>query len=135
MSVNRPQLIIRRPSGGVGGGAPFLSDGPHIYLSCSNCRARLVDLWITVPEANITWQVRAANCPFCDEDERSRPLGGSYPTQVRGIFTPGGYGERKSDDPSDEVVSTVIDGQTEEEDVVAFVVGKYSKDSKPVRER
>ena len=43
-----------------------LVDGEHIYFSCSNCNAPLLDLWQLQPTNDVIWQVRA-DCPFCGD--------------------------------------------------------------------
>lgn len=59
-----------------------VTDGGHIYLECSNCRKKLADLWITNPELDTNWNVRA-DCPFCGDH--------SYNKEVAGGFAAAGY--------------------------------------------
>ncbi len=71
----------------------------HVYITCSNCRALLLDLWVRDPAAPQERRVRA-NCPFCGDS--------SFARKVKGIFSPGGFGTNKKDDTTDVTESTKI---------------------------
>ena len=40
-------------------------DGGHNIVSCSDCRNKLIDIWITKPELNNKNTI-TATCPFCN---------------------------------------------------------------------
>jgi hypothetical protein len=101
-------------------GAPL----PDVVLRCADCRACLVDIYITDPEAEFVWQVKA-NCPFCG--------GASYAREIKGLYHPGGHGETKPDDPTDDVPSTFVDDYSIDGGVVHFLVRKAGNDAVPVR--
>ncbi len=108
-----------------------LQDGGHHYLTCNNCRAYLVDVWVTNPslldpitKTSIVTIVQAANCPFCEQ-------GGSYPVEIHGGFHPGGYSPLKEGEDEDTIPSTFIElPEVAEDGVVRFVVKKQYPDSK-----
>lgn len=112
-------------------------DGGHHYLSCSNCDAVLVDLLVTHPgETDFSWSVKAGNCPFCDEDPKTAPLGGSYVHPVKGLFVCGGYGEVRDDSPIDDTASTFIDeSYVDDNDVHVFIVRKAGPNARPIKKR
>jgi DNA-directed RNA polymerase subunit RPC12/RpoP len=43
-----------------------LEDGGHIFLTCSNCKSKLVDIWVTSPQIKAKFKYQA-NCPFCGD--------------------------------------------------------------------
>jgi len=106
----------------------MLEEGKHVYLSCSNCRAMLVDLWVNQPDAKDSdgkpyhWKAKA-NCCFCSDS--------SWEKEFEGLFYPGGYGESKEDDSDDSIMSTRIDDTNMNGENLTFKVVKYQKDSKP----
>lgn len=108
-----------------------LEDGGHVYISCSNCDAVLMDVWRTMPNAInphtkkvFSW-VLIAKCPFCGDK--------SYQVPIEGIFHPGGYGKIKDDDPEQDIPSTVIESFDTNGNVVTFNIKKANKDAKPIR--
>jgi hypothetical protein len=114
--VREEEVPDRAPAG--------LSDGGHVILACSNCRAGLVDIWITRPDQPFEWKVRA-NCPFCGDK--------SFVEVVKGGFHYGGYGVVKDDDPDEDIPSTVVDHFDIEGDQFVFTLKKARHDAKPVR--
>lgn len=103
-----------------------LKDGGHVLVECSNCRAILLDVWITRPHEKETWKVRAS-CPFCGDE--------SFPVTVKGGFHVGGYGQVKEDDPDSDWPSTVIDKSDIRGDLYYFKVIKATPDAKPIKKR
>lgn len=101
-----------------------LKDGGHTYLLCSNCGVPLADVWVVRPHEPETWPVRASNCPFCDEDPKSAPLGGSYLHEVKGGFVYGGYGVVKEDDQDDAVMKTFISDVSVGDGVINLKIGR-----------
>jgi len=108
-----------------------LEDGGHVYISCSNCDATLMDIWRTMPNAinpqtqkPFFWEI-IANCPFCGDK--------SYKVPVEGIFHSGGYGKIKEDDPEQDIPSTVVEDFNSEGNVITFNIKKASEDAKPIR--
>ena len=67
-----------------------MKDGGHNYLRCSNCNVLLADAWVNYPGVTETWTIRAVNCPWCDLDPKTKPLGGSYEIEVKSGRQPGG---------------------------------------------
>jgi hypothetical protein len=55
-------------------------DGPHYEFDCSKCGAPLADLWVTAPDADITWNF-VAECCHCGDR--------SYAKEVKGAFSAG----------------------------------------------
>lgn len=100
-----------------------LSDGKHNLISCSNCNALLLDIWVTRPHETHTYKIRAI-CPWCGDH--------SYVTKVTGGFHFGGCGTQKSQDPDDCVESTCVGDQTTNGDVFEFLVLKANKNAKPI---
>jgi len=54
-----------------------LVDGGHIILECSNCKAKLVDIWITKPDAPFKWKAKA-NCCFCGDESFAKTFSGKF---------------------------------------------------------
>lgn len=102
-----------------------LSDGGHVYLDCSNCRARLVDIWVTRPHLTNLVARFKARCPFCQD--------WSFEQEVVGGFVYGGYGRMREGDEDVDVPSTVVPYFDVEDDVFVFHVMKASADARPVR--
>lgn len=100
-----------------------LSDGKHNYLSCSNCRAILMDVWVTRPHEQFTFKLRAS-CPWCGDR--------SFITKIQGGFHMGGYGQQQGDDVEETVESTSVDGYDLVDGVFEFKVVKASNDAKPL---
>ncbi len=103
-----------------------LQDGGHVYVSCSNCDACLMDIWITRPNETEVWNV-IAECPFCGDK--------SYMVEIHGGFHPGGYGQIKEDDPEDDVASTNIGDVVTKGDTFHFKMMKASENAKPIKHR
>lgn len=100
-----------------------MEDGGHIYLECSNCRKKLADLWITNPEFDAKWNVRA-NCPFCGDH--------SYNKEIHGMFAAAGYFINDSEGEDLSVYcSTNLENieMKEDEGVVVITVSKAQKRS------
>lgn len=113
--------------------ASGLRDAGHVYLTCSNCHAVLVDLWRTRPHEPETWKVRAT-CPFCPPRKNGQPEM-SFVQEVQGGFHQGGYGRLKEGDEDVDVQSTVIDRFEVEGDNFVFHTKKATKDAKPLYRR
>lgn len=125
MSVDQPREAV--PEG--------LKNGGHVTLSCSNCHAGLIDIWITRPNEidpltrePFEWNV-CAKCPFCGDK--------SFVTTIKGGYHIGGYGLPKPGDEDETIPSTQANGEFTELDggVILFHVEKYSNDSKPQKVR
>lgn len=101
-----------------------LADGGHVLLSCSDCRAILMDIWVTMPDAPNEWRLRA-NCPFCHDS--------SFVTRVRGNFHYGGYGATKGDDASEDVPSTIVDSMEMNDGVFVFNIKKANDHAKAIQ--
>ena len=110
-----------------------IEDGGHVYLDCSACRAILVDVHVTQPNAidpstnkPFEWCIKA-NCPFCGDK--------AYPKRVQGAFHIGGYGLQKPDDESEDIPSTSIelDADSEDNGTVTVKVLKAKPDAKPIK--
>lgn len=106
-----------------------LADGGHSYLSCSDCNAWLVDVWVTRPNEEMVWKLQA-ECPFCGDR--------SFVTELKGGFHYGGAYTPNPEDPDDQFLSTRIetaDLVTQNNDtIVLFKVIKAEPDAKPIRQ-
>ncbi len=107
--------------------AQVLKDGGHIYPTCSNCDAILLDIWVTKPNAidprtskPFEWKFMV-NCPFCGDH--------SFLTEVTGAFHIGGYGITLPDGEPGEA-STKMATFAEDGDVTKVVVTKASNDAR-----
>lgn len=100
-----------------------LKDGGHVYLSCSNCNAILVDVYSTRPGEPQVWRLQAV-CPFCGDK--------SFIKEVKGGFHFGGYGKIKEDDEEDDVPSTIVESTEIVNGVLIFEVKKANANAKPV---
>ena len=61
-----------------------LEDCGHVLFQCSNCRAYLVDVWVTKKiEGGQTWRGKA-KCPYCGDS--------SFVMEWQGLFAVGGIG-------------------------------------------
>ncbi len=107
-------------------GPEGLQDGGHVYPTCSNCDAILMDIFRTRPHETQVWKIRAA-CPFCGD--------ASFITEIRGGFHVGGYGILKKDDDNDDTPITTADFDGIEDDVFTFKVRKANENVKPVTRR
>lgn len=103
-----------------------LRDGGHNYLSCSNCRAMLMDVFITRPHEPELYKVRAT-CPWCGDT--------SFVADIRGGFHYGGYGVLKPGDDDEDVASTVVDRSEMVKGVFVFHILKASVNAQPVHQR
>jgi len=54
-----------------------LKDGGHKYLYCSACNEQLVDIWVTKPEENVKFKMRAT-CGYCDDKSFSEIVEGAF---------------------------------------------------------
>lgn len=69
-----------------------MMDSSHIILDCSNCRAKLVDIFIKEPDAKkpdgepFEWRAKALCC-FCDDE--------SFTRRFTGKFTYAGFSKEK----------------------------------------
>ena len=110
-----------------------LIDGGHKILSCSNCSAMLVDIWLTKPNAvnpvtkkKFEWKVQA-NCPFCKDN--------SFVDTIYGIYHYGGCGKIKDDNADDDIPSTIIVDFVLKDGLVKFNVEKAGEHAKPIKSR
>lgn len=103
--------------------AEGLKDGGHVYPTCSNCRAKLMDIFITRPHEKDIWKVRC-NCPFCGDQ--------SFITEVPGGFHYGGFALANPEDDSDDKPSTLVQEDWAEGDVFYFKIIKANPDAKPI---
>lgn len=95
-----------------------LKDLGHHYISCSNCNAMLLDIWVT-QEIEKFSRIQAS-CPFCGDQ--------SFVAEVKGKFHAGGIGETDDDDAR---LLTVIHDALSESNKTVFVMRKGFKDAKP----
>jgi hypothetical protein len=121
--VREEEIEDRAPAG--------LKDGGHVYLSCSNCRALLVDIYITRPHEPHAWKCQAT-CPWCKPDEDGNPET-SFPVDVRGGFHVAGVAVAKADEPDeDRAKSTIVHQPDIQNDRFFFVTKKAHEHAKPV---
>lgn len=113
----REEEVPDRPAEG-------LSDGGHVYLKCSNCKALLVDVYRTRPHEPETWTLQAS-CPFCGSK--------SFKTEVRGGFHIGGIATSPKGEPEeDKHVSTIVEPADIQGDQFFFPVKKAHENARPV---
>jgi len=105
-----------------------LSDGGHIIVACSSCKAGLLDIWVTRPNEidpgtgkPFHWKVRA-NCPFCEDKSFIVEFDGGYHVGGVGTLKEGG----EDTDPS-----TIWTDFDEANGVLNYLVKKASPDAKP----
>jgi hypothetical protein len=110
-----------------------LKDGGHVVLACSDCGAGLMDFWITRPDEEEVWKVRAT-CPFCPPGKDGRPAM-SYAKEVRGGYYPAGYGTPHPSDPDETVPSTTWEKFDVVGDTLVFTTIKAHADARPVKVR
>jgi hypothetical protein len=103
-----------------------MSDGGHTYLSCSNCNAILVDIWVTRPNQPIECKVQA-KCAFCGDR--------SFVKLIKGGYYHGGYGRIKTDDEDTDIPSTIVEDVISENDVFVFHTKKATPNAKPIVKR
>ena len=76
-----PNLNLREgdfPDLGPGGiEDSFLTDGEHIILECSNCKAPLVDIWVTQPDLILKSKLRA-ECAHCGDKSFEKEVSGGF---------------------------------------------------------
>ncbi len=123
MSTDRVIATVEPPRGREPEG---LTDGGHIYPACSNCRAILMDIFITRPHEKDVWKVKAT-CPFCGD--------ASFAVEVKGGFHMGGYGVIKPDNEDEDIASTVVDSHQIIGDTIVFKIMKASANAKPIVRR
>jgi hypothetical protein len=90
-------------------------DGKHTILTCSNCRKPLADIWVTRPDPDFRWKVKAACC-FCGDS--------SFEREVVGRFHYSGYGLPNEDDEEDSRMATVVTRPEWDGDRVTLYTGK-----------
>lgn len=54
-----------------------LVDGEHKFLSCCSCKRKLVDIWVTLPDADLVWYV-TATCPYCGDRSKTEEIHGKF---------------------------------------------------------
>lgn len=96
-----------------------LKDGGHVILSCSNCAAQLVDIWIQMPDSGQHWKGRAT-CPYCGDKSYIQEWDGGY--AIGGISIPN---PKDSDNPIEK--TRIVDVGTEGDDVILFRVVAINK--------
>lgn len=104
----------------------------HVILVCSNCRAGLMDILESSPNAidpvtkkPFEWKVQC-NCPFCGDKSPVK--------NVVGLMHPGGYGIPKEDDEDEVIASTIFTGNFETRDgglTIIFETMKVSPHAEP----
>jgi hypothetical protein len=100
-----------------------LKDGGHVYLACSNCRARAVDVFVTRPHEPEVWKLQA-NCDFCGDK--------TFLVEVKGGFHYGGVALSKDEEPDeDRAVSTIVESVDIQEDRFFFKTKKAHPNAKP----
>lgn len=98
-----------------------LRDGGHTYINCSNCRAILLDVFVTRPHEPDVWKVKAT-CPFCGDE--------SFIHEIQGGFHAGGFGVIKPDNVDDDIPSTIV-SDIEIGDCIVYRTAKANPGSKP----
>lgn len=104
----------------------MLTDGGHVFVTCSNCCAFLADFHVTRPDEEDVWKVKVT-CPWCGD--------ASFITEVKGGFYPGGFGVAKPDDENEVIPSTYLELPEDVEDVFVFRAKKASNDARPIYAR
>jgi hypothetical protein len=94
---------------------PILTDNGHIYLSCSSCNKKLVDLFIVKKDESLKWKVMA-KCCYCNDK--------SFITEVSGMFRPCGIMKISETDPDDSKLITQLANIKNENDTIVFYTKK-----------
>lgn len=121
--MSGPELVATQVSSKSDDELEGLSDGKHNFIPCSNCKAILMDVWVTRPHETDTYKIRAT-CPWCGDK--------SFITKITGGFHYGGCGTQKSADVEDTVESTSVDHFQMKDGNFEFVVIKATKDAKAI---
>ena len=104
-----------------------LTDGGHHIISCSGCRAKLMDVFITRPHEKRTWKLRAI-CPFCNDK--------SFVAEFQGGFHYGGIAVPHDENPNeDKAVSTRVVNFVMNDDTFDFIIEKAGPNAKAVYEK
>ena len=54
-----------------------IENGGHVIFSCSTCEQELIDVWVTKPEADVTFKI-TANCWSCGDKSFSQIIKGGF---------------------------------------------------------
>ena len=100
----------------------MLLDGRKEYLTCANCKARLVELWHTRPEEKNKLKFKA-NCPFCGDKSYIKEFSTGF--HFSGIALP-------SEEEDIDFLVTRVSGPFFENDVYNFLVEK-EPNAKPIK--
>ena len=100
------------------GPEPVLTDNGHIYLSCSSCNKKLVDLFIVKKDETLNWKT-VAKCCYCGDK--------SFITEVSGMFRPCGIMEVSESDPDESKMITELTNVKTENDIIVFYTVKAKK--------
>jgi hypothetical protein len=101
-----------------------LTDGPKIYLTCANCRARLLEIWVVSPQEDSSFKVRAT-CPFCNDK--------SYIQEIKGGFRHSGAARPCEDDEAADFLATIVDKIDVVNDISIFNMRKAQPDARPIK--
>lgn len=55
----------------------FVEDGGRIIIECSNCKAKLVEIWRTRPHVQVKTNV-IAKCGLCGDKSFTKTIGGGF---------------------------------------------------------
>lgn len=78
--LNKPTVIDLSPLHNLGNGGlenTDLVNGKHIILSCSRCRKKLCDLWLTQPDLDVHSKV-IAYCDYCGDRSFEQEVHGKF---------------------------------------------------------
>ena len=121
--MSQPELIANQVTSKSEDELEGLSDGGHNFIACSNCKAALMDIWVTRPHETEAYKIRAT-CPWCNDK--------SFITRIVGGFHYGGCGSQNGGDVEDTIESTSVDHFEIKNGVFEFTVLKASHDAVPI---
>jgi hypothetical protein len=78
-----------------------LTDGKHVFITCSSCRKKLCDIWITQPQLEVHTKI-IATCDYCGDK--------SYETDIDGKFHVGITDDSNIDDVQQTFLNGPVDG-------------------------
>lgn len=93
-------------------------DGGDITLSCKDCDSKLLVLWITRPNAEFDWKIKA-NCPFCSGETNEQ--------DVHGMFHYAPYFKITNEEDMESESKLYIETFTENNGVIEVLLRKHKK--------
>lgn len=93
-------------------------DGGDVVMNCSNCDSNLLVLWITRPNAEFDWKIKA-NCPFCGGETKEQ--------EVHGMFHYAPYFKITNEEDMESESKLYIETFTDNDGVIDVLLRKHKK--------